>query len=252
MGWLSGQIDDRGLSRQRLFIGLYWIMPVTPQLPCPATLNQQELRAIGQAISRDFAPRFFQARGDQAQPSLFSTQELREIARQISLEYSRSSSSRAAQLLLLPVAPGRLHVFWQVDKTVVPKLSRVDQIASAAQADSGLHLRLYPVTDQQPDNGLVFTDLPVASEHGHAELQVTFNTDQPGTTGYRAELGLIDQQERFSPLLASNAALPATPARDQTQHAGTPAIQQSIMAFELSTSSAANSHSGQGKHHPHE
>lgn len=228
-------------------------MPATPQPPSPLTLTQQEMRAIGRAISRDFGPRLFQARGEQAEPTRFSPQELREISRQISREYSHSSASRAAQLLLLPVAPGRLHVYWQVDKTAAVTLGSTAQNPPETDAPATLNLRLYPLGDADRQASPSQTmDFDLAGTQGHADLAVAIEQDRVHAVGYRAELGWIDRQARFQPLLVSNPAPTPPPPRLPEQHAATPAIEQSIMVADRASSAAVSSHSGQGKTTSHE
>ncbi len=228
-------------------------MPVTQRKPRSPTLSQLELRTISQAISRDFAPRFFRPRTQDPRQSQFSAQELREIGRQISRNFSHTLEVVPQQLVLLPVAPGHLHAYWQLEKPAVTATSQVDA-DPVEHATSPLTLRVYAEAAVQQQTAMtapeppLSIDIAVAAEQGHIEIFLPpALDDQPQAGIYRAALGLKHQTQTFQPLLHSNSAEPASLPHYQDQPAASPALPQSIMSSSRPGSSAGKTSSGQGK-----
>lgn len=211
-------------------------MPAKPQ---SLTITPQEMLAVSRLIKRDFAPQFFHAQAQGTQQTPFTSQELRDIANHISRQYSHSSASRAAQLLLLPIAPGRLHLFWQLGPNP-PQF----------QPEAPVSLRLFAETDDHQTTDQQPLEIPLQGKQGHGELQLPTGEGRPGTA-YQAVIGWRDEQQRFQPLLQSNSAEPAATPRAVSGHVATAAVEQSLTAL-ASGISSVTSHSGSGKTTVHE
>lgn len=209
-------------------------MPATPPSPSALTITRHEMLAVSRLINRDFAPRFYLAHFEGAQQMPFTSQELRDIASHISRQYSHSSASRAAQLLLLPVAPGRLHLFWQLGPTP-PEMP----------PDSTLSLQLTAENDNAPNSEGETLQLPLHQRQGHGELQLPAVIGDT-RTAYQAAIGWLDDQHTFQPLLQSNSAEPATLPRPVTDHVATPAVEQTLSVLATGISSSRH-HSGSEK-----
>jgi len=82
-------------------------------LPAEINLSPQELFDISLAISRQFSPRFF-ARPAAAKASLYSQQELLSISQEISRDFFPHLVATEAMVMVLPVDPQRLHVYWRL------------------------------------------------------------------------------------------------------------------------------------------
>jgi hypothetical protein len=226
-------------------------MPVTQQKPRSTTLNQLELRTISQAISRDFAPRFFRPHAKDQRQTQFSAQELREIGRQINREFSHTLEATPPQLVLLPVSPGHLHAYWQLDNQHLATTDPGDT-HSAEHQTHPLTLRVYaeapqPTVTTDPEQ-LRSVDIAVAAEQNHIEIYlppVFSDSQQPGV--YHAALGLKQEMQAFQPLLHSNSAEPAALPRHQDKPTGSPALLQSIMLSSHPGSPSGKTSSGQGK-----
>lgn len=247
------------LSRPRLAhsFNFYSTMPVTQRKPRSTTLSQLDLRTISQAISRDFAPRFFRARAEEQRQSQFSAQELREIGRQISRDFSHTLEIVPPKLVLLPVSPGHLHAYWQLDKPALPASIAGNTQPAEAAATAAVQLTLRVYAEQasavqapkasEPEQA-TGTDIAVVAEQGHAEIFLPPASSEPSQAEiFRATLGLIQDGQAFQPLLRSNSAEPAALPRQHQQSAASPALLQSIMSSSHPGSSADKTRSGQGK-----
>lgn len=229
------------------------IMPVTQLKPRSTTLSQLELRTISQTISRDFAPRFFRPRSQEQRQTQFSAQELREIGRQISRDFSHTLEVVSQQLVLLPISPGHLHAYWQMDKQAVTVTPRV-AVEPADHPTPPLTLRIYaeaPAPQQMVvanPEAPASLDIAVAAEQNHIEIFLPPEIgNMPQSGVYRAALGLKHEAQAFQALLLSNSAEPASLPRQQDQSTVSPALLQSIMSSSRHDSSVGKTSSGQGK-----
>lgn len=206
-------------------------------------ISAQELRAIGEEISRDFAPRLYCGRGGRR--ILMNPHQLLEIGRQISREYAPGKSVALPILTLLPVSPRRLHAYWHLAERRLGKALR------PAADDGAIVLRivaqpepsaLQAAPEAQPD----WLELTLPAADGRQDIALPEAWLGERTVQYRAMLGEVRADGTFSPLLYSNAVTP--PALDNGIPSDLPAaIAQFIMPVSNSASSTGKNASSQGK-----
>lgn len=214
---------------------------------------------ISQAISRDFSPRFFGDRRGRGRQTRFSSQELREISRLIARDYAPGLNDGKQRLVLLALAPRRLHVYWQLAKR---RLTKADDVAGQIMESpplmpptppSELMLRIYPPVVEQasleePAANPPWLDIAVNDWQGHQdvllpEILSEFGGDQPRP--YQAVLGLAAPGRDFEPLVFSNDAAPIRqPERDSRRSLGR---GEFIIPVSIPSLSNGKTASGQGK-----
>jgi hypothetical protein len=168
------------------------------------TLTPTQLLDISLAISRDFSPRF----STTAAATRFSAQQLLAISQEISRNYSPRQLPKKDTLVLLPVDPQHLHVYWQLAE------AEAGVKPDALPIPQKLALRLYP---EPPATATPTLPQPVAflefdlNPAQHAQ-QLTLPAAIPVASGYRATLGSLDQQHKFTAYIsASPTAMPNLP-----------------------------------------
>lgn len=232
-------------------------MPVKQPTPDSNTLDQQEMRCISEAISRNYTPRFFRSRAPDPKQIQFSSQELREISRQIGREHGHLGDQRQSRLALLPVAPGHLHAYWQL----APQLSAASEVTSTQTEEpetKQLTLRIYRESEPAPNptpvnhDTHIVVDIPLPQHQGHQDIQLPLpDGDENRQPSYQASLGWHYPDHPFQVIVDSASAAPGSPPRLPPQQADSPALQQSIMAHRRPETSMT-SRSGQGKEPEHE
>lgn len=243
----------------------------------PMSLSQQELCAISERISRDYAPRFSRHGHAAGQGMPFSSQELQAISHQISLDFAPSRRGDQSQLVLMAVSPQRLHVYWQVPNQKLPQqpISSNDQTSS--RQPEALTLRIYGVSPPSPGSVSLANSRPVemipgsAAPFGAAEKVSSFQHSAPPCVEltleswqgqqdivlpqaqdavpirYNAVLGRSGATVHFKPLAYSNmAAVPISP-RSRQDHSLDPVIEQLMTLRDAPSSFSAGGLSGQGE-----
>ena len=173
-------------------------------------LSRQEMQGISQAISSQFAPRYaITALVDQALP--FSANELAAISAEISHEYMPRLLDSPDNLVLLPLSPGRLFAYWQVRQPAV------DPAATAAAEQLTLRIVSQSQPVAKPPTAAAVPQPPVwfdvAVDNAQSAQTLVLPIELPGSGPYSAALGLLDQQQAFTPLLTSKPiAVPTPPA----------------------------------------
>lgn len=183
-------------------------------------LSSREMLAISRAISREFAPRFAKSEVVSKKAPAFSTQELLSISQEISREFAPRPPDGRANLVLLPVDPFKLHVYWQLPEF------RIKAIPKAAAADLQLTLRLFKQTPTPPRALETAPAEPawfdVTIDAGRSSQQVALPTESAASASvsvYCAALGTVGQDRSFEALVYSNNAdIPAlpTPRREES------------------------------------
>lgn len=208
-------------------------------------LSPQDLLAISQAISREFAPRYAALkRGDPA--IKFCAQELLTISQEITREFAPRPAANQTRLVLLPVAPRRLHAYWHVaDKPANVKKQPPDSV-------SHLTLRIFPQPEQSVqtlDNPQVPSWFDIVVDYPQGQQDVILPESGMSDAGaYGAAIGETrEEDQRFTPFAYSNIALNPQPRQNEDRLAVSGAMMQFIMpAVKLSSSTGKNA-SGQGK-----
>lgn len=228
-------------------------MPFSPTKPSRIILSQQEMRMISQAISRDFSPRFFGGRRGRGRQTKFSSQELREISRLIARDYAPGLNDGKQRLVLLALAPRRLHVYWQLAKRRLPKADDAAGQNLESPPPSELMLRIYPPAAESSAledraSSPSWLDIAVNDWQGHQEVLLPEALPESGgeqPQPYQAVLGLATSGREFKPLVFSNqAAVPWRPERDSRHPLG---LEEFIIPLAVPSSSNRKTASGQGK-----
>lgn len=235
--------------------------------PNRAGLSALELRDISRTISRKFAPQYIRRQPAPARNALFSVQELLAVSEEISREYAPRAADDRAKLVLLPIDPQHVHVYWQLphlpelsggperaeraeraDAPGTPELSELpndpellESLASppAIAAEPALTLRLFKQMDHLPLPAAVpdaqhWFDIAV-KQAGLRKQVVKLPVEQAPACAYWVELGK-KVGGMFIPLVSSNrAALPA-PAVHGESGLQANLIQQSIMPVDFASS----------------
>ena len=172
-------------------------------------LSRQEMQGISQAISSQFAPRYaITALVDQALP--FSANELAAISAEISHEYMPRLLDSPDNLVLLPLSPGRLFAYWQVRQPAVEPATT----AAAEQLTLRIVSQSQPVA--KPPTAAAAVPQPpvwfdVAVDNAQSAQTLVLPMDLPANGPYSAALGLLDEQQAFTPLLTSKPIALHTP-----------------------------------------
>jgi uncharacterized protein YdhG (YjbR/CyaY superfamily) len=235
------------------------------------SLSQQELCAISERISRDYAPRFSRHGHTASQGMHFSSRELQEISRQISLDFAPALKADQSQLVLMAVSPNRLHVYWQVANQLSPeqRVSPKNQVSTPAP--EALMLRIYGQSQPEFEPHSSVNNCPgerqseilekVMSTHDKASPCVELSLDAwqgqqdillPQATGsstrrYNAVLGESGANVTFKPLAYSNITALPTSNRPIRANFMDPIIGQFVIAHSALSSFSAGVISGQGK-----
>ncbi len=217
------------------------------------TLSQQELCAISLAISRDFSPRFFRSRSGRSPQNQFSPQELREISRQICRDFAPSAISDKSRLVLLALAPRRLHVYWQIAGQRLRQSIKGSEIQPAQGDVPQLTLRIYPPPTVQPENPSAeqqpWIEIAVDNWQGQQDVRLPkamINPDNPAQPmPYHAVLGQVGADQSFEALAYSNLAVPPSSGRPPQDSLLSPQLVPFIMSG--SSSPSGKTTSGQGK-----
>jgi hypothetical protein len=193
------------------------------------SLTTPELLSISLTISREFSPRII-SRSNRLR---FSAQELLAISQEIFREFSQRHLPNSNKLVLLPVDPHHLHVYWQLAD---PKT------ASATDTEpQPLALRLYP---EPTDNAISETEFPqpvldiTISAQQHS-LEIRLPDHCPGNCVYQAAIGRLDSStQKFTAYAQSNsAALPAAAATESQASVASPISQFMLPASASSPTS---------------
>ncbi|PPD19269.1 MAG: hypothetical protein CTY23_12170 [Methylomonas sp.] len=189
-------------------------------------------------IHRDFSPAFASVHAANAGMAL-TRQELQDVAEHIRREFTPSRSSRPAQLVLLPVSPTRLHVYWHIT-------------AADVGADMRWILRLYQqATSPTPAPAIAlpaaadeWLDLIVEKPLGQTDILLS----GPAATGmsYRATLAPIAGHSHSNSPLHSKPAHAIVTSGDNPTENLPPALAAFLLPALPSTSSFAQSSCGQG------
>ncbi|MCQ8103889.1 DUF4912 domain-containing protein [Methylomonas sp. SURF-2] len=213
----------------------------------PIVLSRQEMCIIGQHISRDFSPRLFASRVAPRANSRFTPRELLEISRQISREYSPNKASHRARLVLLPVSPRRLHVYWHIAKGLsADSPNRPDQSGAMTlriYADAKASSKPLERADAEP----AWFDLGVSGADGQRDVWLPEALATSADARYRAVLGEKAGQGEFKPWVYSNTASTPHAVRPDRRAELPDAMLPFIMPALNNAASAGKTASGQGK-----
>jgi hypothetical protein len=205
-------------------------------------LSPEEMFEISQEINRDFAPDFSTVIPNPAYPHNFSPKEMLEISEEISRDFASKASDNTQELVLLPVDPDHLYVYWNLGDN---KQSRPYKNAS----DNQLTLRIYSAPEKTMDitETKSWFDLDIKSAQAQQKILLPSRTPE-GV--YSAAIGKRYPDNSLAAFASSNIThtplgkvMPHDVMESQAVFKSMP--QLAITSREISTC-ANNSASGQG------
>lgn len=134
---------------------------------------------------------WFSGRGSQI---TLSPQEIDEISREISRDFSPDLTTYLPELVLLPVDPLHLYAYWNLGE-------HKEKHSSGSASDSQLILRVYWRPDQHMDitKTKLWFDVPIAGHRDQKKIPLPIDK-----TTYSAAIGIRDSNNRFDVWAYSN------------------------------------------------
>jgi len=160
----------------------------------PAQYTGADLLLISQSITQRFSPNRPRAKCFTTNNSAISSQQLREVSQQISTYYAAKLDWNIPRLLLLPVTPNSLYIYWNLGHY------QMDFIRPKQQAEKQWLLR---VVAQSTTEVKKIMDKPVFEmpiEQAQSRQKITLETAYKPAI-YSASLGMLDINHIFSPVL---------------------------------------------------
>jgi hypothetical protein len=205
-------------------------------------LSPEEMLEISQEINREFAPGFSTPIPSPAHQHKLSPKEMLEISEEISLDFAPRASNNTQELVLLPVDPDHLYVYWNLDDDKLNSTHKND-------AENQLTLRIYSEPDKNTDTLKTKSYFDVAIDGAQAQQQVSIPMRAHETT-YCATIGKRHQDNSLAPLACSNIThVPlgkVTPNQIKESQIAFKPMPQPIAASREITLYRNNSASGQG------
>jgi hypothetical protein len=159
-------------------------------------LSQEEMLEISQEINREFAPGFSDEIANPAYQYKLSPKEMFEISEEIRLNYAPRASDNTPELVLLPVDPDHLYVYWNLGDD---KLNSAKKNASENQ----LALRIYAEPNKSTDITETKPCFDFAIDSAKAQQKIFLPRRTPETS-YYATIGKRYQDSSLTPLANSN------------------------------------------------
>lgn len=167
----------------------------TPQI----NLSAKEMFEISQEISRDFTPCFSSRMPKRVEKIKFSARELFDISEEIGRDFAPKVSGNLPELMLLPIAPGHIHAYWNIGQNQV-----------ATPDNSGAHpltLRIYGQAEETMATGSAASwfdvSLDKSENQQHVSLPISANP-----IAYSAAIGQTGMDDNFIVLARSNTVYP--------------------------------------------
>ncbi|GAB6142226.1 hypothetical protein JCM14076_29550 [Methylosoma difficile] len=148
-------------------------------------LSQQDLLAISNTISRDYAPSLQSEMADSSTLHYLAPAEILSISTDITHSFTPQVADDSHHLVLLPLDPNNLYAYWQVGS---------EHFGFTPPEEENLKLRLSNNIKASP------LEIPVS----HQGQQTISIHPQAGVTQYQLALG-YENTGHFAPLLESQA-----------------------------------------------
>jgi hypothetical protein len=158
------------------------------------TPSPQELLDVSQAINRQFAPVFNSKMAPATATVKLAAKELLEISAEISREYKPVAATQTAKLVLLPVDPEHVHVYWQ-------GFNHTAAIPENTVAVQPI-LRLYVAPTPAHDTTVSWHDVAILDEQ--SQQTIALPKSAPNTV-YSAAIGETCPDGSFVALVQSNS-----------------------------------------------
>lgn len=181
----------------------------TSKLAEKIKFTPQELFDIGEEISRNFSPCFSGPTVELAGKIKFTPKELLHIGEEIGRDYAPQKSYKTPELMLLPVDPGHLHAYWNLN----------EKQKTATPIDDGRHkltLRIYAHSGKDQALAETATWFDVAIENPAARQHISLPNPADNTV-YSAAIGQSGTDGGFTVFAQSNKTH-ASPGRRKIKH----------------------------------
>ncbi len=180
---------------------------LTSGISTSKSISATELLKISQEISRKFSPVVSVKSSDLAQRIVLTPKELRDISEEITRKYTPTLKSKTANVVILPIDPENLYVFWNLGQAeITPDLE---------DKTSDIVLRVYPKPEEFPSISAAETWVDVELDQTKTRQKVPFPKEQQAYS-YTASIGLRDKDNRLTTLATSKAV--QTPRGNTAMH----------------------------------
>lgn len=161
-----------------------------------ARLSQEEMLAISQEINLEFAPRFSIKKRKTASKHKLSPKEMFAISEEISRDFAPKASNNTQGLVILPVDPNYLHVYWNLGDD---KLNGMQKNGSR----NHLILRIYSAPSKNTESAETksWFDIAIDSTQSQQKVFLPARTDK---TAYQATIGKRYPDNSLVPVSNSN------------------------------------------------
>lgn len=160
-------------------------------------LSAREMLEISQEISRDFTPCFFSRMPEPVEKIKLSPKELLDIGEEISRDFAPKPSYNTPELMLLPVDPGHIYVYWNLGKN--RETTKLDN-----DSKEQLILRIYSQPDEQRAAVETAHWFDVAVDSPKTQQQVSLPSSPSEETAYSAAIGRSCANDSFISIAHSN------------------------------------------------
>lgn len=158
------------------------------------SISATELLMISQEISRKFSPVVSVKSSELARRIALTPKELRDISEEITRKYVPTLKSKTASVVVLPIDPEHLYVFWN--------LGQAETTSSLEDKPKDIVLRVYPKPEEFPSTSKVEAWVDVDLDRKLTRQKVPFPKGQQAYS-YTAAMGLRDEDKQFTTLATS-------------------------------------------------
>ena len=151
---------------------------------------------ISQEISRKYSPVVSLKSSGLARMIALTPKELREISEEITRKYVPTLKSKTANVVVLPIDPENLYVFWN--------LGQDETNSSLEDKTKDIVLRVYPKPEESPTTSMAETWVDLDLDRTKTRQKVPFPKGQQASS-YTAAIGLRDEDNRLTTLATSKA-----------------------------------------------
>lgn len=168
----------------------------TSGISASKSISATELLTISQEISRKFSPVVSVKSSDLARRIALTPKELRDISEDITRKYVPTLKSKTANVVILPIDPENLYVFWN--------LGQAETTPVLEDKTNDIVLRVYPKPEEFHSTPMVETWVDVELDQTKTRQKVPFPKGQQ-TSSYTAAIGLRDEDNQLTTLATSKA-----------------------------------------------
>ncbi len=166
-----------------------------------ASLSMKELFEISDEISKEYAPvkpvlSFKKTVTELDDDSMLTQQELLEVSQNISQYFAPSISTNSQRLVVLPIDPQHLYIYWSLDENQDFKLSQ-------HMINNEMVLRVYSQLKKKRAPASVKPLVEIAIDDFHSRQKIYLPAPETPTV-YSASIGQTTADDGFVSLIDSN------------------------------------------------